>query len=140
MAEKRRLVLVGAGAFGEIAHEYFSNGGQYEVAGFAADREFVTSNSFCGLPLVAVDELTNVFPPKDRDIYVAMLYNQLHRVRTRLLATARALGYSPASYISPHAWIAPSAQIGPHCFIFENNVIQSMCTVGENVVLWSGNH
>ncbi len=27
-----------------------------------------------------------------------------------------------------------------HCFIFENNVVQPFATLGNNVVLWSGNH
>ena len=30
--------------------------------------------------------------------------------------------------------------MGEHCFIFENNVIQPFVTIGDNVVLWSGNH
>jgi UDP-3-O-[3-hydroxymyristoyl] glucosamine N-acyltransferase len=30
--------------------------------------------------------------------------------------------------------------IGEHCFIFEHNVVQPFVAVGNNVVMWSGNH
>jgi UDP-3-O-[3-hydroxymyristoyl] glucosamine N-acyltransferase len=33
-----------------------------------------------------------------------------------------------------------NAQIGENCFIFEDNTIQPFVKVGNNVVLWSGNH
>ena len=31
-------------------------------------------------------------------------------------------------------------QIGEHCFILESQVIQPYARIGNNVVLWSGNH
>jgi acetyltransferase-like isoleucine patch superfamily enzyme len=31
-------------------------------------------------------------------------------------------------------------QIGENCFIFEDNTIQPFVTIGNNVVMWSGNH
>jgi UDP-3-O-[3-hydroxymyristoyl] glucosamine N-acyltransferase len=31
-------------------------------------------------------------------------------------------------------------EIGEHCFIFEDNTVQPFVKVGNNVVLWSGNH
>jgi sugar O-acyltransferase (sialic acid O-acetyltransferase NeuD family) len=140
VSEKRPLVLIGAGVFAEVAYEYFSAASAHEIVAFAVDREFQTSKTFQGLPVVTTDELATTHPPAEHDVFVAILYSQLNRVRQRRLAALRALGYAPASYISPHAFVSPSARIGEHCFIFENNVIQTKCTIGENVVMWSGNH
>lgn len=50
------------------------------------------------------------------------------------------MGYLPASFISPHAYVWQNCKIGEHCFIFENNVIQPFVEIGDNVILWSGNH
>ena len=49
-------------------------------------------------------------------------------------------GYQPASYISSNAFVWSNAKIGDHCFIFENNTVQPFVEIGDNVILWSGNH
>jgi acetyltransferase-like isoleucine patch superfamily enzyme len=43
------------------------------------------------------------------------------------------------SYISSKATICGNS-IGENCFILEDNTIQPFTTIGNNVVLWSGNH
>jgi sugar O-acyltransferase (sialic acid O-acetyltransferase NeuD family) len=50
------------------------------------------------------------------------------------------MGYRPASYVSPRAFVWRNVEVGEHCFIFENNVVQPFVKIGANVVLWSGNH
>src|SRR5918993_63663 len=62
------------------------------------------------------------------------------RATSRWRTGAKAKGYTPASYISPRAFVWRNAVIGEHCFIFEDNVVQPFVTIGDNVVLWSGNH
>ena len=47
---------------------------------------------------------------------------------------------TPASYVSPRAFVWRNVKLGEHCFIFENNVLQPFVNIGDNVVLWSGNH
>src|SRR5204863_5261024 len=58
----------------------------------------------------------------------------------RFYQSGKAKGYTPASYISPRAFVWRNVQLGEHCFIFENNVVQPFVKLGNNVVLWSGNH
>jgi acetyltransferase-like isoleucine patch superfamily enzyme len=43
------------------------------------------------------------------------------------------------SYISSRATIFDN-EIGDNCFILENNTLQPFTKIGNNVVLWSGNH
>ena len=45
-----------------------------------------------------------------------------------------------ASYVSSQAFVWRNVTLGEHCFIFENNVVQPFVQLGNNVVLWSGNH
>jgi sugar O-acyltransferase (sialic acid O-acetyltransferase NeuD family) len=136
----RQLVIVGDSAFAEIAHEYFTHDSEYDVAGFAVERDYLQRDSLAGLPVVAFDEIAKRFPPRDHDVYVATVYTELNRLRTRLANTAARQGYRLASYVSSRAFVWPNAEIGEHCFIFEGNVIQPFVRIGRNVVLWSGNH
>jgi sugar O-acyltransferase (sialic acid O-acetyltransferase NeuD family) len=138
--KNRNLVIVGDSAFAAIAHEYFEVDTNYHVVAFSAERAYIEKETVCGLPVVPFEELENLFDPASHDIYVAIVYTQLNRLRARLATAAKQKGYRLASYISPRAFIWRNVTIGEHCFIFENNTVQPFVTIGNNVVLWSGNH
>lgn len=140
MPKDRKLILIGDSAFAEVAFEYFTHDSPYEVVAFAVDREYRTRPEMFARPVVAIDELPARYPPADHWFFAAIVYTQLNRLRTRLYRTAKQMGYQPASYISPRAFVWRNAKLGEHCFVFENNVIQPFVSIGDNVVLWSGNH
>jgi sugar O-acyltransferase (sialic acid O-acetyltransferase NeuD family) len=53
---------------------------------------------------------------------------------------AKKKGYRLISYVSSKATCFPGTPIGDNCFILEDNTIQPFVRIGNNVVLWSGNH
>lgn len=138
--KRRKLVIVGDSAFAEIAHEYFDADSDYEVVAFAVEPAYLKRDKLRGLPVVDFDQLPQLYPPQQHDVFVAVVYTQMNRLRARLAATARARGYALASYISPRAFIWRNVAVGEHCFIFEDNTVQPFVQIGNNVVLWSGNH
>ena len=140
MAKDRRLILLGDSAFAEIAYEYFTHDSPYEVVAFAVERAHLKRDRLFGLPVVAFEDLERDYAPAEHSFYAALVYTQLNRLRARLYREARAKGYAPASYISPRAFVWRNVKVGEHCFIFEDNVIQPFVTLGDDVVLWSGNH
>ena len=139
-AKDRKLVIVGDSAFAEVACEYFDADSRYEVAAFAVEQAFLKRDRLLDRPVVAFERLAELYPPATHDVYVAIVYTQLNRLRTRLMHAAKEAGYALASYVSPRAAVWRNATLGEHCFIFENNVVQPFVTIGNNVVLWSGNH
>jgi sugar O-acyltransferase (sialic acid O-acetyltransferase NeuD family) len=136
----RKLILLGDSAFAEVAFEYLTHDSPYEVVAFAVEREYLKRRELFGRPVVAIEDLPSLFSPADHSFYAALVYTQLNRLRERLYYKAKDLGYKPASYISPRAFVWQNVKLGEHCFIFENNVIQPFVSIGDNVVLWSGNH
>jgi sugar O-acyltransferase (sialic acid O-acetyltransferase NeuD family) len=140
MTKTKNLVIVGDSAFAEIAYEYFTYDSDFNVVAFAVERDFMTRNSFLGLPVVVFEELESSYDPATHYFYAALVYTQQNKLRTRLYRSAKDKGYKPASYVSRHAFVWRDVEIGEHCFIFENNVIQPRVRIGSNVVLWSGNH
>jgi len=140
MDKTKKLVIVGAGETAEIACEYFTFDSEFEVVGFAVDRQFITSKFIAGLPVIPLDELELKFPPIDYWAFAAASSTKLNRVRSHLYVQVKNKNYRIASYISSKAFIWRNAQIGENCFIFEDNTIQPFVKIGNNVVLWSGNH
>jgi sugar O-acyltransferase (sialic acid O-acetyltransferase NeuD family) len=137
---KKRLVVFGTGEIGQLAHWYFSADSDYEVAGFAVDPEFLTTDSFCGLPVVSLGDVVTAFPPMDHSAFVALSYAKLNAVRREKYLAMKALGYRMASYVSAKASMLNDGRVGENCFILEDNTIQPFVTIGHNVTLWSGNH
>ena len=136
----RKLVIGGDSAFAEIAYEYFTHDSDHEVVAFTVERDHIKRDTLFGLPVVPFESLEKHFEPSDHSFYAANVYTQLNRLRTRIAAEARAKGYILASYVSSRAFAWRNVELGEHCFIFEDNTIQPFVRVGNNVVMWSGNH
>ncbi|WP_434718257.1 acetyltransferase [Paraburkholderia sp. A1BS-2L] len=140
MEKDRDLVIVGDSAFAEVAYEYFTHDSKYNVVGFAVESKFMTRQCLFDLPVVPLERIEEFYSPQSVDFYAAIVYSKLNRLRARLYEQCKAKGYAPASYISSKAFVWRNAVIGEHCFIFENNTVQPFVRIGDNVVLWSGNH
>ena len=140
MAKDRKLILLGDSAFAEVAYEYFTHDSPYEVVAFSVEQAHLKRDRLVGLPVVPFEDLERHYEPAEHSFYAALVYTQLNRLRARLYGAAKAKGYAPASYVSSRAFVWRNVQLGEHCFILEDNVVQPFVTVGNNVVLWSGNH
>ncbi|VFR33135.1 Acyltransferase [plant metagenome] len=134
------LVIFGAGDIAELAHYYFTTDAGREVAAFTVDRAYLPDGDFQGLPVVAFEEVAQRFPPDTHDMFIALSYTKLNRLRREKFDAARAAGYRLASYVSSRCtYLAPNPP-GENGFILENNTVQPFVSIGENVTLWSGNH
>lgn len=137
---KKSLVIFGSGDIAELAYFYFCSDSAYKVVAFTVDLAYLTETTFCGLPVIAFEELTTHFAPEQCDIFVALSYSKLNTIRKEKYLAAKTLGYHLASFISSRATVLNEGHIGENCFIFEDNTIQPFVTIGNNVTLWSGNH
>jgi hypothetical protein len=83
----RKLVIVGAGEFAEIAHYYFTHDSPSQVVGFTVDREYLREHRFRGLPVVPFDEVLRHFPPAEHDMFVALGIGGVNPFRNALRQT-----------------------------------------------------
>lgn len=140
MNKKKKLVIFGTGEIGELAKFYFHHDSEYEVVGFTADDEFCQAGSFQDLPLVPLSQVTAKFPPAQFAMHVALSYKKLNQIRAEKYFAAKALGYTLASYVCSKSVTWPDLTMGDNCFILENQTIQPTVKIGNNVMIWSGNH
>src|SRR5215213_7314212 len=112
MTKDRKLILLGDSAFAEIAYEYFTHDSPYEVVAFAVERDYLQRSELFGVPVVALEDLSDRYSPAEHWFYAAVVYTQLNRLRARLYRTAKEMGYRPASYISPRAFVWQNAKLG----------------------------
>ena len=112
----------------------------FEVAAFTADDEFVKEDKFLGLPLVPASRVQAKYPPNEYLAHVALSYSKFNQIRQAKYDFMKKLGYELASYVCSKSVFWPDLSIGDNCFILENRTIQPTVKIGNNVMIWSGNH
>jgi len=140
MSARQDLVIFGSAEIAELAHFYFSHDSDYRVVAFTVDDAYVESDEFCGLPMIPWSEIATRYPPGQVHMHVALSYMKLNRLRQAKFEQARAAGYTLASYVCSKSVSWPDLVMGENCFILENQTIQPTVRLGDNVMLWSGNH
>jgi sugar O-acyltransferase (sialic acid O-acetyltransferase NeuD family) len=135
----KKLIIYGTGLVAEVAEFYFMTDTDYEVSAFTNAAEFITEKQFNQKPLVPFEDLEKSYSPEEYDIFIALGYTKTNQVRQARYSEAKERGYTCATYISPRAAYYQTP-VGDNCFILEHNVIQPFVRIGNNVILWSGNH
>jgi sugar O-acyltransferase (sialic acid O-acetyltransferase NeuD family) len=135
-----KVVLFGTGDFARIAHVYLRDDSAHEVVAFTVHDAFRDSEEFRGLPLVPFEQLADRYPPTEFGMFVAVGFSRVNRSRREVYEACKKRGYKLISYVSSRAMRSAETEIGDNCFIFEANVVQPFVRIGNDVVLWSGNH
>jgi sugar O-acyltransferase (sialic acid O-acetyltransferase NeuD family) len=136
-----KILIFGLQDFASLAHFYLKHDSEHEVIAFSVTREYLPGNrSFEGLPVVPFEEVERIYPPSDHAFFAPMSHRRMNTVRKFIYDQVKAKGYTLISYVSSRATVFPGTRIGDNCFILEDNTIQPFTEIGNNVVLWSGNH
>jgi len=131
------LIIYGDSNYAELIKYYFESDSEYRVVAFCVDREYKTKEQFCGLPVVALEELEEFYPTQTHHLFVAIGYRSM-RVRRALFLKAKAKGYPLASYISSQAILDDSNRIGDNCMLLPGVILEPFASIEENCFLNTG--
>ncbi len=134
------VIIFGVQDFAELAHYYLEHDSEYKVVAFTVHEAYLPQEkTFKGLPVIAFENIEAVYSPKEYMFFAPMAPKKMNTLREQVYSEAKAKGYTFISYISSKATTFNN-EIGENCFILEDNTIQPFTTIGNNVILWSGNH
>lgn len=139
MASKR-AILFGTGSFAEVVDFYLGADSDYRVEAFTVSADALASPSFLGRPVTPFETVEAIYPPAEYDMFVAVGYAKLNRVRERFCGEARAKGYRLLNYVCSKATQWGRTEMGDNIFVFEDNSLQPFTAIGDGTILWSGNH
>ena len=114
---KKDLIIFGTGKIADIVFYYAQSECGFNVKAFCVDEEFKTSEHFNGLPVISFQSALSKYPPVSHDMFVAVGYQDLNRLRERKCDQAREKGYELVSIISPEAKLPQNVTTGWNCFI-----------------------
>jgi sugar O-acyltransferase (sialic acid O-acetyltransferase NeuD family) len=136
----RRVVIFGIGEFAQVARVYLTEDSPHEVVAFTVNERYVADPELDGCPVVPFERIEAEYPPGDFAMFVAIGFSRVNQARAEIYAECKRLGYELITYVSSRATTWGDLDIGENSFVFEDNVIQPFAKIGNDVVLWSGNH
>ena len=136
---KKKVVIFGAEDFAELAHYYLTHDSEYEIVAFSLTQEYLKETTFHDLPIVPFETIEESYPPQEFQFFAPMSPRRMNRLRESIYTQIKSKGYNLISYVSSKATVFNN-EIGDNCFILEDNTLQPFTNIGNNVVLWSGNH
>jgi sugar O-acyltransferase (sialic acid O-acetyltransferase NeuD family) len=145
MYTKNKVVVFGTLDFAELAHYYLTNDSDYEVVAFTKHSDYITDDTFkprgseIEYDVIPFEDLEKIYPPNEYLLFAPMSGIKMNTVREAIYREGKQKGYEYISYVSSKATVL-TKDIGDNCFILEDNTIQPFVKIGNNVVLWSGNH
>lgn len=135
----KKVIIFGILDTAELAHWYLTNDSEFQVVAFTVHEKYINSKTFKNLPLVSFEKIEDLYPPSEYFLFAPMTARSMNKLREKVYLEGKQKGYEYVSYISSNSTICDN-EIGENCFILEDNTIQPFTKIGNNVVLWSGNH
>ncbi len=99
-------------------------GSDFKVVAFCVDDEYLTGDTFLGLPQLSFLSACSVYPPSDFNMISTVNTTTALRSRLDIFRRIKDAGYHMPNYVSPMADVSPEIEMG------ENNIIMAQAHVG----------
>ncbi|KKL01186.1 acetyltransferase, partial [Rheinheimera mesophila] len=133
----KNIIIYGAGSFAKMMRLYLERIDGQKVIAFCVDRAFLGSNrNFDGLPVIAFEEIEQLYPNDCYYIFVAVGYSNM-RSRKLMYERAKFKGYKFVNYIDGSAIVDETVVLGNNNIVLLGTIIEQNCIIGDNNIFWS---
>jgi len=137
---RQNIIIFGIGKIAEVAYYYLKNDTTVNIVGFTLEKEYLNDEYVkFELPIIEFENIEETHPPSEYTLFAPCSGTNLNKFRERIYSIGKQKGYKFYTYISSKSNVF-TEQIGENCFILEDNTIQPFTKIGDNCILWSGNH
>ena len=126
------LIIIGTSTNARHALSFIRCYNLYNVIGFAVNKQYLSEDSFMGLPVYPLEELKERIDVPFK-VFVSLLWNRLNADRRHLFEYCKSNNFDFANLISPHAIIRPGSVIGKNCWVHDFALLQNDTIIGDNV-------
>lgn len=135
-----KIIIFGIGRGANLATRYFHDDTPHEIVAYTADDQYAEQKEFMGRPVIPFSRIEQEIPPAECLMFILLGFQEMNGLRAARFAEAKNKGYALASYVSSRILSSEPLQHGENCFILQGNIFNYDVTVGNNVVMWAGNH
>jgi sugar O-acyltransferase (sialic acid O-acetyltransferase NeuD family) len=135
LADKPRLLVVGAGGHGRSVAEAVLMSGDFDLVGFLDDGAFDRGGDVWGLPVLGPANAFADYAALASHAVVAIGNNSL---RQKLCAHLLAAGFALARVVHPRAIVSPRAQLGEGVAVMAGAIVGTEAVLGQGVIVNCG--
>jgi sugar O-acyltransferase (sialic acid O-acetyltransferase NeuD family) len=134
------VVMFGDGKLARTLLYFLDHDSPYDVVAVTVDREWMDAERVIDLPTVPFDEVVERYPPESHDMFIALGYRGMNRVRHDRYQAAKEKGYHLISHVSPRASVWPDLDLGDNCLVLDEVIVHPYAHIGSDTIIWSGSH
>lgn len=138
-----KIVIIGTSVAASNVYKFIEKYRQYDVIGFAVNREFKTEDTYLGKTVYEIEALGQIIDKTQDYIFVAIQWNRLNADRRSVYEQLKGEGYRFANLVSPLASINGYLK-GDNCWITDFVCIDTDAVIGNDVFVkvgaWVGDH
>lgn len=135
-----KVILFGTGGGADTAYRYLTKDSPHEIVAYTVDAIHRKCDTHRGLPVVDFETIQDHFSPEHFKMFILLSFDDMNALRIEKFEQAKAKGYSFVSYVASNIFRIEDIQVGENCLILESQTINLDVKIGDNVVMWSGNH
>ncbi|MCQ2366111.1 MAG: hypothetical protein MJ056_02965 [Akkermansia sp.] len=137
LPHSKKLIIIGIGSTGRRILNFVRAHRLYDVAGFAVNAAYKTADEFQGLPLHALEGLSER-ERREHCFFVAVQWNHLNAQRRHMYEECTGMGLELVNLISPLASTYAGEIRGRNCWIQDGVVLQTGAVVSEDTIVAAG--
>lgn len=132
----RKIIIYGGGQFATLMRHLFESDTAYLVVAYCLDRDFITSSEIEGVPVVPFEEVEEIYPPEEFEMFVAIGYSNM-RNRVLMYEKAKQKKYVLVNYVSSDSVISNTVVMGDNNTVFQGVQVEPFVRIGNNNIIWS---
>jgi sugar O-acyltransferase (sialic acid O-acetyltransferase NeuD family) len=111
---------------------------QPKIYGFTVNKEHLPDQPlYCGLPVVAFEELKIRFSPLDFGVFVCIGFKRMNESRQKVFELIKNFNYDILSFVHPSAQVE-TTDIGIGTIALQNVIIGEYCSIGDGNIFHAG--
>ncbi|URN94009.1 MAG: acetyltransferase [Candidatus Pristimantibacillus lignocellulolyticus] len=133
----KKIIIIGNTEYSRLIRYYIEVDTELEVIAYSVEKDYVETEYFDNIPLIALEELTKSYPVNEYDIILGVGYSKMNTIREKLYRKIKKYGYRVINYIHSTAVISSNSVIGEGNIIMENVVVAPYSTIGSGNIIWN---
>jgi UDP-perosamine 4-acetyltransferase len=128
-----RVVLAGAGTYGQVYLSYLREDAHFEVVGFLDDDPALVGTTVQGIPVMGTT--SDLVQCKQQGIKGVVVPIGNNEARVRILAQSHAIGLATPNFIHPTVIVSRDARIGMGVYILPGSIIMPYADIRDYVMI-----
>ncbi|MCD8155617.1 MAG: hypothetical protein LUF78_13215 [Clostridiales bacterium] len=131
----KEIVVFGTGDFSDVVSHVLKNKLGRMPAAYTVHRKYLSGTSCHSVPLVALEELAEKYPPGEYEVVLALIGRRMFDQRAAAAQILWEMGYHLANVVDPSAEV-DSEELGEGNIILAHTSIEAHCRIGNGNIIW----